>query len=302
MRVAVSSSRKAFGLSCALTTPFLPNDDIDTPRMVQHARDCLKEGCSSVTVFGTTGEGASLGFGERVKTISAFKDAGIDAREAIIGGVTSVSQEDALAQTGLLMDADCRAVLLAPPFYFKSVSDDGLFAWFAGLFERLGSRARDVILYNIPSVTAVELSVPLIGRLRAAFPLVITGVKDSSGNWAYTQDLLAAHADITILVGDERHLAAGVKLGAQGAISGLANLVTPRLLPLALEGREDPQIVRLVGEVIKYPVIPAIKALVAVKTGDEGWSRARAPLVTLPRSDAASLSNAYAAIFNAQAA
>ena len=298
----MSTSKKAFGLSCALTTPFLPNDEIDTARMARHARDCLSEGCSSVTVFGTTGEGASLGLGERVKTIAALTDAGIDAREAIIGGVTSVSHEDALAQTGLLMDADCRAVLLAPPFYFKTLSDDGLFAWFAGLFEKLGGRARDVILYNIPSVTAVELSVPLIGRLRAAFPQVITGVKDSSGNWAYTQDLLAAHSDITILIGDERHLATGVRLGAQGAISGLANLVAPRLLPLALEGREDAEIVRFVEEVIKYPVIPAIKALVAVKTGDEAWSRARAPLVTLPPSDAASLTRAYAAIFNARAA
>jgi 4-hydroxy-tetrahydrodipicolinate synthase len=298
----VSSSRKAFGLSCALTTPFLANDAIDYPRMALHARNCLGEGCSSVTVFGTTGEGASLGFSERVKTISAFKDAGIDAREAIIGGVTSVSLEDALAQTGLLMDADCRAVLLAPPFYFKAVSDDGLFAWFAGLFEKLGSQARDVILYNIPSVTAVELSVALIGRLRAAFPQAITGVKDSSGNWAYTRELLAAHSDITILIGDERHLAEGVRLGAQGAISGLANLVAPRLLPLALEGRADAEIVRLVEEVIKYPVIPAIKALVALKTRDEEWSRARAPLVTLPRSDAASLSSAYAAICNAWAA
>jgi len=270
--------------------------------MTQHARNCLGEGCSSVTVFGTTGEGASLGFTERVKTVAAFKDAGIDARHAIVGGVTSSSVEDALAQTSILMDADCRAVLLAPPFYFKGVSDDGLFAWFAELFEKLGSRARDVILYNIPSVTAVELSVPLIGRLRAAFPQVITGVKDSSGNWAYTQELLAAHSDITILIGDERHLAQGVRLGAQGAISGLANLVAPRLLPLALEGREDPQIVQFVEEVIQYPVIPAIKTLVALKTNDQAWRHARAPLVTLSASDATSLTGAYAAIFKARAA
>ena len=298
----MSSSSNAFGLSCALTTPFLPNGDVDYPRMTQHARNCLDEGCGSVTLFGTTGEGSSLGFTERVKTISAFKDAGIDARRAIVGGVTSSSVEDALSQTGILMDADCRAVLLAPPFYFKGVSDDGLFAWFAALFEKLGSRARDIILYNIPSVTAVELSVALISRLRAAFPQVITGVKDSSGNWPYTRELLAAHSDITILIGDERHLAQGVRLGAQGAISGLANLVAPRLLPLALEGREDPQIVQFVEEVIKYPVIPAIKALVARKTNDPAWSHARAPLVTLPASDAAALGGAYAAIFKARAA
>ena len=298
----MSSSKNAFGLSCALATPFRANGEIDFPLMTQHARNCLEEGCGSVTLFGTTGEGASLGFSERVRTIAAFKEAGFDARRTLIGGVASSSLEDALGQTSLLMDADCRAVLLTPPFYFKNLSDDGLFAWFAALFEKLGPRARDVILYNSPSVTSVALSITLIGRLRAAFPQVITGVKDSSGNWAYTRELLAVHSDLTILIGDERHLAQGVKLGAQGAISGLANLVAPRLLPLAVEGREDPHIVRLVEEVIKYPVIPAIKALVAVKTGDAGWIQARAPLLTLPASDAAALTSTYKAIFNARAA
>jgi len=298
----VSSSSERFGLSCALATPFLPNGDIDFGRLTQHAQNCLGEGCGSVTLFGTTGEGASFGFTERVRAIAMLKEAGIDARRAIIGGVTSSSQEDALGQTIILMHTDCRAALLAPPFYFKEVSDDGLFAWFSGLFEKLGSRARDIILYNIPSVTAVTLSVSLIGRLRAAFPQVITGVKDSSGHWAYTRELLAAHSDIAILIGDERHLAHGVRLGAQGAISGLANIIAPRLLPLVQEGREDPQVVQLVDEVLKYPVIPAIKSLIAAKTGDEAWRHARPPLTTIAASDAASLSCAHAAIFNARAA
>ena len=159
----MSSSKNAFGLSCALATPFRANGEIDFPLMTQHARNCLEEGCGSVTLFGTTGEGASLGFSERVRTIAAFKEAGFDARRTLIGGVASSSLEGALGQTGLLMEADCRAVLLTPPFYFKGVSDDGLFAWFAALFEKLGSRARDVFLYNIPSVTSVELSIALIG-------------------------------------------------------------------------------------------------------------------------------------------
>jgi 4-hydroxy-tetrahydrodipicolinate synthase len=298
----VTSSRDGFGLSCALATPFLPSGDIDYARMTLHAQDCLNDGCGSVTVFGTTGEGSSFGFAERVKTIIALKNAGIDAPRAIIGGVMSASRDDAIDQTKILIDADCRAVLLAPPFYFKGVSDDGLFAWFAGLFEKLGSRARDVILYNIPSVTAVTLSVALIGKLRAAFPEVIKGVKDSSGNWTYTKELLASHSDLTILIGDERHLAHGVRLGAQGAISGLANVIAPRLLPLVREGRDDSQIVRLVDELLKYPVTPAVKALIAQKTGNKEWLRARPPLMAMTATDAASLTKASSAIFTEKAA
>jgi 4-hydroxy-tetrahydrodipicolinate synthase len=298
----VTSSSNGFGLSCALATPFLAGGDIDYALLTQHAQNCLGEGCGSVTVFGTTGEGSSFGFAERVRTIAILKNAGIDARRAILGGVMSASQDDAMDQTAILIDADCRAVLLAPPFYFKRVSDDGLFAWFAGLFEKLGGRARDVILYNIPSVTAVTLSVSLIAKLRAAFPEVICGVKDSSGDWTYTQQLLAAHSDLTILIGDERHLAHGVRLGAQGAISGLANIIAPRLLPLALEGREDPGIVQLVDELIKYPVIPAVKSLIAHKTDDKEWLGTRPPLMPMTEADDALLTGAYSAIFTEKAA
>ena len=159
-----------------------------------------------------------------------------------------------------------------------------------------------MILYNIPSVTAVTLSVGLIGRLRAAFPEVIIGVKDSSGDWAYTQQLLAAHSDLILLIGDERHLAHGVRLGAQGAISGLANVIAPRLLPLAQEGRDDAGIVRLVDDLLKYPVIPAIKSLIADKTGDHEWRRARPPLLAMTEADHAALIGAHAAIFTDQAA
>jgi 4-hydroxy-tetrahydrodipicolinate synthase len=294
-------SRKTFGLSCALATPFLPDGGIDDVRLVQHARNCLSEGCSSVTIFGTTGEGSSLGLTERIKVVAALGKAGV-ASQAIIGGVMSSAQDDALDQTRLLMDADCKAVLLAPPFYFKGVSDDGLFAWFSGLFDKLGDRAPDVILYNIPSVTAVELSVSLIGRLRAAFPGVVTGVKDSSGNWPYTQALLAAHSDLIILIGDERHLAHGVRLGAQGAIAGLANVIAPRLLRLVQTGNDDSAVVQFVNDVVRYPVIPAVKALIAAKTGDDNWRRMRSPLVDLPQADAVTLAGIYSSISTEKAA
>ena len=161
------------------------------------------------------------------------------------------------------------AILLAPPFYFKGVSDEGLYAWFSSYIEKLGSEARDVILYNIPSVTAITLPVELITRLRQAFPEVITGVKDSGGDWAYTQRLLAAHRDIAILIGDERHLAQGVRMGAQGAISGMANICPDRLIPLVRDGQESEGIVRVVEDILQYPVTPAVKALIAHRTGDD---------------------------------
>lgn len=291
-----------FGLSAALTLPVTAKGAVDLGRLAGHARWCLGTGCASVTAFGTTGEGASLGMSAREQVLGALIGAGLDPRRAIVGGVAASSMHNAILQTRLLMDADCRAVLLTPPFYFKGVTDDGLFAWFARVFEKLGPQARDVLLYNIPTVTAVPLSVELVGRLRTAFPQVVAGVKDSSGDFAYTERLLAAHGDLTILIGDERGLAAGVRLGGQGAISGLANVCPQELAAMIGEARDDPRILQLVDEVLRHPVVPAVKALVAHRTGDPAWLNVRPPLVALDAATAGKLGAACDAIFAARAA
>ncbi|MBM6592494.1 dihydrodipicolinate synthase family protein [Microvirga pudoricolor] len=298
----MAQSVERFGLSCALATPFDESGQVEGAKLAAHVQWALSQGCDSVTAFGTTGEGPSLGIPARQTILKAIADSGIDLRQRVLGGVAASSLHEALDQTAILLDADCRAILLAPPFYFKGVSDDGLFAWFSSYFDKLGDRARDVILYNIPSVTAVTLSVDLISRLRTAYPQIITGVKDSSGDWAYTQKLLAAHKDIAILIGDERHLAQGVRIGAQGAISGMANVCPDRLKPMITAGQESDQVVRIVEDVLKFPVTPAVKALVAHRTGDNGWLRVRSPLMALSAADASRVASAYDAAFASKAA
>lgn len=281
-----------FGLSCAIATPFGEDGAVDLPRFTAHAHQVLAGGCGSVTAFGTTGEGSSLGLSDRDQIFGALKAAGLDFRTQVIGGIMAASVSDAAAQARQILDVNGRALLLAPPFYFKGVSDDGLFAWFADLFTNLGASARDVFLYNIPSVTAVTLSVDLIGRLRRAFPTIIAGVKDSSGDWPYTQALLAAHKDLAILVGDERSLAAAVRLGAEGTICGVSNLMPQRLLPMVMEGTPDDGVSRLVDALLKLPVIPAVKSLLADQTGDKSWLRCRPPLTALTDAQAAHLRTA----------
>lgn len=290
-----------FGLSAALATPFDGLGRVDVARAITHARWCLAKGCGSVTLFGTTGEGASIASAEREALLSAFLVDGIEARQIVVG-VMANAIADAAAQARQALDAGCRGVLLAPPSYFKGLQDDGLFAWFAAVFAAIGPKARDVYLYNIPSVTAVELSVALIGQLKRAFPAVVAGVKDSSGNWPFTQSLLEAHGDLAILIGDERGLAAGVRLGGQGAISGMANICPERMLPMVHEGRDDAGLIAFVDELVHYPVIPAVKAMVAHRTGDAAWSATRAPLVALPEQDAKRLAGLFDRIEQTKAA
>ncbi|TGU05832.1 dihydrodipicolinate synthase family protein, partial [bacterium M00.F.Ca.ET.156.01.1.1] len=96
--------------------------------------------------------------------------------------------------------------------------------------------------------------VGLVGRLKKAFPGVVTGVKDSSGNWSHTERLLKEHGDLAILIGDERDLAKGVRLGGQGAISGVANFLTQEVRAMAVDGKDDKRVEDLVVELLKFPV------------------------------------------------
>ena len=187
---------------------------------------------------------------------------------------------------------------MAPPFYFKGVSDEGLYDWFARVGQKVAHRPVGVILYHIPSVTQVSLTVDLVGRLKVAYPELVMGVKDSGGDWAFTEALLTTHAELAILVGDERHLAAGVRLGAKGAISGLANVCPAAVLPLVEHGKNDYRTDDLVHEVLKYSVTPAVKALIARCRNDAAWFNVRPPLARISNQDANELASAYDRIFS----
>ena len=285
-----------FGLSVALATPFAEDRSIDLPRLVAHGRQSLADGCGSLTVFGTTGEGASLGLNERNRALGALVGAGVDPRTQLVVGIAASSVEEAIAQGRAGLMVGCPSFLLAPPFYFKAAADEGLFDWFAAVLTGLGSKASNVILYHIPQVTSVGLSMDLIGRLKKAFPKQVTGVKDSSGDWDNAEALLRHHGELHILIGDERLLAKAMMLGASGAITGLANIAPDLMKPL-IDGIEEPRINAMVEVVLPHAVTAAVKALVGHRRKDAmAWSRMRAPLKSLSEADCLKLFAAIDAI------
>ena len=298
----MSIAPNRFGLSCAITTPMREGGGVDLPRLVKHARYVLAEGCDSVTLFGTTGEGAALGLPARTAMMGALIGAGINPEKQIYAGIAAASLHEAIDQARVALDAGAKGLLVAPPFYFKGVSDEGLFAWFSQFFDKLGGSARNVILYHIPSVTAVDISVALVQRLKTAFPGLVAGVKDSSGSYANTDALLKAHGELAILVGDERQLAKAVRNGAQGSICGVANLVPGLLRPMVYEGKDSPVVTALVDAICSYPVLPAVKALVGHLHGDAGYGAMRAPLEALDEGQRKTLFASFDAITRAKAA
>lgn len=297
----MTRSPTRFGLSCALTTPMAADGSVDLRRLADHAVSVLSQGCDSVTLYGTTGEGAALGFAERKAMMDALTGAGIEPSR-IYAGVAAAALPDAIVQGRVALDAGANGLLVAPPFYFKNVGDDGLFVWFSQFIEGLGAQARGIILYHIPSVTAVDISVDLVQRLKTAFPRVIAGVKDSSGSAASTEAFLAAHGELAILVGDERQLAKAVRNGAQGSICGVANIVPHLLRQMVHEGVDSPEVCALVDEICSHPVVPAVKALAGHVRGDSGFGPMRAPLVALDEAGRSQLFAAFDRITRARAA
>ncbi len=289
-------ARPRLWANAALATPFQAPGVIDWDRLTRHTRDLLARGLTSVTAFGTTGEGASIPPGERAKLFDRFGAAGIDPARVVVC-VTGSAAGEVAAGARSALGAGAAAVLIPPPFYFKQPSDDGVFAWYDRMFGALGGDARDVLLYNIPSLTGVAIGTDLIARLRSAFPQIVRGVKDSSGDWSYAKRLLAEHADLTILFGFENLLAGAAARGGSGTISGLANIV-PEAIAGVVRGSADTRIDDLVAALDSLSVVPAIKALVAHVRGDAAWRAVDPPLDALESSAERRLLARYDALFS----
>ena len=199
-------------------------------------------------------------------------------------GVMAPTIDGAAEQGRQALDAGARGLLVAPPFYLKGVGDDGLFAWFARVFDAIGPALRGVVVYHIPGQTQIPISNDLVARLRTAYPEAIAGIKDSSGDWASTESFLAAHGDLAILVGDERLLGRGMRAGAAGSICGVANILPGRLRAVIDGASDDACVDRVVDLIVAHPVLPAVKALVAHRRGDPGFHAMRPPSQELEAS------------------
>ncbi|MDJ0750149.1 MAG: dihydrodipicolinate synthase family protein [Woeseiaceae bacterium] len=280
------------GVLAPLLTPF--NDDLTvaTDLYVDLAQHLLDEGCAGLVPFGTTGEALSVGIDERIDAIRSLIDSGIDPGALIPGtGVSNLTDTARLSRACL--DMGCAAVMVLPPFYFKAVTDDGLFHYFAALIERIGPAAR-IFLYHIPPVAVVGISTWLAAKLHEHFPEQIVGIKDSSGDWDNTRSLLGIEG-LIVYPGSELPLIDALELGAPGCISATANTNAAAIAEV-IRVYGDGDVARaseLHRNVAKYrqsmldrcSPIPGQKRLLALATGDERWANVRPPLTALPDAD-----------------
>jgi 4-hydroxy-tetrahydrodipicolinate synthase len=277
---------RAQGVWPPATTPFHPDLSIDFDRYIEHCRGLLKGGAHGLAVLGTTSEANSLDFSERQTALEKLVAAGIPADKLLPGtGATSIG--DAVKLTKHATELGARGVLLLPPFYYKGVSDDGLFAFVSEVIARVNNPKLRIYLYNFPAMSAVAWSPDLIGKLIQQFPETIVGLKDSSGDVPYVETLIERFPGFAVFPSSEALLLAAMKKGAAGCISATANTNIGPISKLyetwqsagAAELHKSVSAVR--NLMVKFPLIPGIKPVVAAQTGHKDWARMRPPLVSL---------------------
>jgi 4-hydroxy-tetrahydrodipicolinate synthase len=278
-----------------VVTPFNADLSPDAMRLATHCRWLLANGVG-LAVFGTNSEANSLSTDEKLQLLDILVAGGIDPARMMPGtGCCAIT--DSVRLTRRATELGCAGVLMLPPFYYKGVSDEGLFRNFAEVIERVGDDRLRIYLYNIPPVSQVAISVNLIERLLREYPTVIAGAKDSSGDWENTKAYIDnfASGGFEVFPGSESFLLRGLRAGAKGCISATANVNPAAISHLAgtwsETGADERQasLDTIRGIFQKYPMIPALKSAIARKDGDSSWRTVRPPLVELDTEREASL-------------
>lgn len=283
------------GVLSPVVTPFGSDQNPDVHRFVRHCR-WLESNGVGLAVFGTNSEANSLSAGERMMLLGALVDAGVDPA-CMMPGTGCCSLTESVKLSGHAVKLGCAGVLMLPPFYYKQVSDEGLYRYFAEVVEGVGDSRLRIYLYHIPPVAQVPISIALIERLLKKYPQTIAGIKDSSGDWNNTKAVLEAFAPagFDVFAGSESFLLANMRAGGAGCISATANVNPGPIHKLYATWEYDDadsqqaklNAVRAVFQ--RFPMIPALKQAIAHWNCDPTWSKVRPPLVELTDNQGAKL-------------
>jgi 4-hydroxy-tetrahydrodipicolinate synthase len=322
-------SQRIRGVLAPVVTPFKADLSPDRQRFIRHCQWLLSQNCG-LAVFGTNSEANSMAAEERSTLLDALVAAGIDPSR-MMPGTGRCSITETVELTAHAVKHGCAGVLMLPPFYYKNVSEEGLYRYFSEVVQRVGDTRLKIYLYHIPPVAIVGITPKLVERLLKAYPNAIAGMKDSSGDWNNTKTFLDAFvvragrvvSGFDVFVGSESFLLANMRNGGVGTISATANVnpaaihkLYAKLDPLRqrtlYEDLDPPSreaaarhealqaqlnVVREVFSSRNFPsMIAALKQAIAIYRNDPDWARVRPPLVELTKEQATLLAAELKAI------
>ena len=286
------------GVFCAAATPLDAKGEPDFSRFAAHVKQLIADGCDGVALLGTTGEANSFSIDERQHLLEAAINAGL-APSQLMPGTGLSAAPDTVTLTRHALSLGVTKVVMLPPFYYKQPSDDGILAAYSSIIDKIADNRLRIVLYHIPQMSAVPLSLSLIGRLISKFPDTVVGIKDSSGDLANTEALLREFPGFSVFPGADPLMRTLLDKGAAGCITATSNLVGAELATVFahfanpakksdVDAAQD-RLTKVRAISAKFVQIPAIKAMLARRYKNPAWAHVRPPLMALDESQIAGL-------------
>jgi 4-hydroxy-tetrahydrodipicolinate synthase len=282
------------GVLAAALTPVKADLSPDIPRWLDHNRWLLAEGIDGLAVLGTTSEANSFTLAERLSLLDAMGESDIPGGR-VVPGTGCCALPDTVALTKKAMEIGAAGVLMLPPFYYKPVSDDGLFAAYSEIIQRVGDSKLKIYLYHISQNSGVPITFGLIEKLLKAYPDTVVGIKDSHGKFENMEGMIRNFPGFRVFSGSDAFLLDILRLGGAGAITACNNVagnLSSRILAAHRAGKDaeadalqaELNVVRTT--IASYPLVEALKELMARATGDDAWRMLRPPLMKLDAATA----------------
>lgn len=278
------------GVYAAAVTPLSKDFSIKIQDMQPFLNFLHTRGCHGVLLFGTTGEGPSFSARERINLLrEGVKIKHSHPEFKLFAGTGTTSLDETIQLTIMSFELGFDGVVVLPPFYYRSISEDHLYAWYSKILSQAVPSGKALLGYHIPSMTGIQLTIPLLERLKQTYPTRFAGIKDSSSNADFAITLEQTFGDdLLVLNGNDRMFSFALQNSASGCITALANLVSPDLRKIWDErntgsAAEAAQIrLNKYRDLLeKYPPAPAlIKAVLASLYGFDEW-RLKPPLFPL---------------------
>lgn len=282
------------GIHAAVATPVTPEGGIATDLFLAHCRALYAEGCHGLAPMGTTGEANSFGLSERMALLEAMAEGGIDP-DTLIPGTAALSVTDTVTLSAHAVRAGAKGVLVLPPFYYKEPSDEGLYRFYSRVVEGVGDDRLRLVLYHIPQISMIPIGHDLIERLMAAFPGIVCGIKDSSGDLENMTGMCSRFPDLAVLSGADPLMLPVLRAGGAGCITAASNICAGALRQV-WDGWQNPEETASVEAAqdriratralsTRYAQIPLTKAMIGHRRGDMTWTNVRPPLVEITEAE-----------------
>ncbi len=281
---------KIRGTYCAALTPISTDYSINKELFLEHCNNLLLDGLDGLAIFGTTGEGNSLGVQEKIETVNYLIDNNISP-DKLVPGTGLCSIRDTVIYSKEVAKLKVKAILVLPAFYYKNVSNEGVIGFYKRVIEEVGDSDLKYILYNIPHVSGVSIGFEVIEQLIKLFPNNVVGMKESSGDLDNMLKITKFFNEFSLFSGSDSLALKVCKRGGAGAITATSNISGKLLSFIVNNHKEESSIdnfqelqllqVKIRETLFTHESVSALKAVMSVKQDNQEWNRINPPLLRM---------------------